>query len=104
MATINDRDYLVGSTVRLKVSVREPGGGAPLDPPTPPTLVHLVSAGVALALPTTVAFTKVTPGQYVLSLQTVGYAPGVYSWRAQAVDANSDVALSEDAFVLRATT
>lgn len=103
MAT-NDRDYLVGSTVHLKVATREPETRAPKDPPTPPVLDSLVLGSAAVALPTTVVFAKITPGEYRFSLQTAGFAPGVYTWRARAVDEAGDVALSEDTFVLRPAT
>jgi hypothetical protein len=104
MASTNDRDYIVGSTVHLKVSTRDPVTRAPLDPPTPPTLDDLDLVGAEVTLPTTVLFAQVTPGEYVLALQTVGFAPGLYTWRARATDAAGDVALSEDTFVLRAAT
>lgn len=103
MAT-NDRDYLVGATVILKVGTRDPESRAPLDPPSAPTLDRLVLAGTARTLPATVAFTKITPGEWRLSLNTTGYTPGAYTWSARAVDARGDVALSEDTFVLRART
>lgn len=97
----NDRDYIVGSTVKLVCGITEPLTRAPIDPPGGVALVALVLSTSSVALPTTVVFTKVTPGEYVLSLQTVGFLPGVYTWRARATDANGDVALSEDTFVLR---
>lgn len=103
MAT-NDRDYIVGATVVLKVGTRDPETRAPLDPPSPPVLDDLDLAGAEIALPSVVVFTKITPGEYRLSLQTVGFAPGVYTWRAKALDINGDVALSEDTFVLRPAT
>lgn len=104
MAT-NDRDYIVGSTVHLKVGTRDPESRAPKDPPTPPTLddLDLMGAG-PIMLPDQVEFTKITPGEYRLSLQTVDMLPGVYTWRARAVDALGDVALSEDTFILRLAT
>jgi hypothetical protein len=102
MATLNDRDYIVGSTVKLLVGTRDPATRSPLDPPTPPVLDHLSRGGTAVTLPGTTTFTLITPGFYELSLQTTGYTPGVYVWRARATDANGDVALSEDQFVLRA--
>lgn len=101
MATSNDRDYIVGSTIRLRVSTRDPASRAALDPPTPPVLDDLDLAGTEVALPSLVVFTKITPGEYMLSLQTATLAPGVYTWRARATDAQGDVALSEDTFVLR---
>lgn len=101
MASTNARDYLVGSTVRLQVATRDPDTRAPVDPPAPPNLVHLGSPSGPMPLPTVAAFTRVTPGEYQLSLQTVGFLPGVYTWRAEAMDETGDVALSEDTFVLR---
>lgn len=102
----NDKDYIVGSTVHLKVATRHPETRAPLDPPDPPVLddLDLLGSEVDIPLPGTVEFTKITPGEYRLSLQTVGFAPGVYNWRAKATDANGDIALSEDTFILRPQT
>lgn len=100
----NDRDYLVGSTVHLRVRTTHPETRAPLDPPSPPVLDDLNLGTTAVPLPATVAFTKITPGEYRLSLQTASLAPGVYTWRAKAVDAQGDIALSEDQFVLRPVT
>jgi hypothetical protein len=104
MAT-NDKDYIVGSTVHLKVGTRHPENRSPLDPPSPPVLDMLNLFGVDdLALPENVTFTKITPGEYRLSLQTTGLVPGVYTWRAKATDAAGDIALSEDTFILRPAT
>lgn len=100
MATTNDRDYIVGSTVVLKVSTRDPATRAPLDP-SAVTLVALVHNAAPVTLPSVVAFAKITPGEYRLSLATGALAPGLYTWRAQATDSAGDVALSEDTFVLR---
>lgn len=101
MATLNDRDYIIGSTIVLRVSTRDPRTRSPVDPEAV-TLVALVAGGAGLTLPATVAFIKVTPGEYALSLDTDDLSPGLHTWRAEAVDANGDVALSEDTFVLRA--
>lgn len=98
----NDRDYIVGSTVHLKAVTRDPETRAPSDPPSPPVLDDLNLGVTNVPLPAQVAFTKVTPGEYRYSLQTEGFAPGAYTWRAKATDANGDIALSEDTFVLRA--
>lgn len=102
MAHGSQRDYISGATVKLTASITHPVTGAPVDPPGGVTLVALKVGTTPVTLPGTVAFTLVTPGEYVLSLATTGYAPGGYTWRAQAEDANGDVALSEDTFVLRA--
>lgn len=100
----NDRTYLIGSTVHLRVRTTHPETRAPLDPPTPPVLDDLNLGTNPVPLPTDVTFTRITPGEYRLSLQTGSLAPGVYTWRAKAVDANGGIALNEDTFVLRATT
>lgn len=104
MASTNDRDYLVGATVILKVGTRDPESRAPLDPPTPPALDALFQGPTPVTLPDPALFTLVTPGEYRFSLDTTGFAPGAYTWRAKAVDVNDDIALSEDTFVLRAAT
>lgn len=101
MATLNDRDYIIGSTIVLRVSTRDPSTRVAVDPSGGVNLVALIEGTTHLALPTVVAFTKVTPGEYSLSLQTTSLAPGLHTWRAQAVDSAGDVALSEDTFVLR---
>lgn len=97
----NDRDYIAGATIKLIVAIRDPETGAPLDPPGGVTLDGLVLGTVAVTLPSEVEFTLRTPGEYVLPLQTAGFVPGTYTWRAKAVDENDDVALSEDTFVVR---
>lgn len=100
MSTSN-RDYISGATVKLTAAIRNPLTRAPEDPPGGVHLDALVLGGTTLPLPTTVTFTKITPGEYVLSLDTTGYAAGAYTWRARALDANNDVALAEDTFVVR---
>lgn len=100
MATLNDRDYIIGSTIVLRVSTRDPRSRAAVDPVSV-NLVALTAGDVHLTLPSTVAFTRVTPGEYALSLATGSLAPGLHTWRAEAVDAAGDVALSEDTFALR---
>lgn len=100
--SINDRNYIVGATVKLVVGITDPFDRSPVDPPGGVTLVGLILAGTNMTLPGDVTFDKITPGEYRLSLQTTGFAPGSYIWRAAATDTNGDVALSEDNFVLRA--
>lgn len=97
----SDRDYISGATVKLTAAIRDPATRAPLDPPGGVHLAALVLGSTTLTLPATTDFTKITPGEYVLSLSTTGFAAGAYTWRARAVDANGDVALAEDTFVVR---
>ncbi len=98
----SDRDYISGATIKLTAVISDPVTRAPVDPPGGVDLDALVLAGTDLTLPPDVAFTMVTPGEYVFSLDTVGFAAGAYTWRAKATDVNDDVALSEDTFVIRA--
>jgi hypothetical protein len=98
----SDRDYISGATVKLTAAIRDPLTRAPKDPPGGVFLDALVLAGEAQTLPDPATFTKITPGEYVFALDTVGFVPGAYTWRAKAIDENGDVALAEDTFVVRA--
>lgn len=97
----SDREFISGATVVLTVIVSQPDSGAPLDP-TQVTLDLLKVGADHLVTVNPVTFTKVTPGQYVLRVDSTGFIPGTYTWRAKAQDALLGVGLREDTFVVRA--
>lgn len=106
---LEQQDYLVGSTVVLTVGVSKRSTRIPTNAVTLVLdALFLVPSGGA-AVPVTVAgsnaFTNITEGAYEFRLDTTGYLPGTYTWRAKATDGTvPGVAVQEDSFVLKAVT
>lgn len=98
----DQRDWLVGSTVDLIVKTSVPRTNVPATPSQGVVLDALFVGNAVVPLPTAVTFAAITEGEYLLKLDTTGFAPGVYTWRAKAIDAAYGTGVREDTFVLRA--
>ena len=107
MPTNDTQDYLVGATVVLEVRVSARNTRVPKDANTLVLdLLMRASSGqsaVVIDLGGTPPFERVSEGYYEYRLDTTGFLPGVYVWRAVASDGSpTGVAMKEDAFVLGA--
>jgi hypothetical protein len=101
-------DFLVGATIVLVVNTLDPATRAPTDPAGGVALDAVIQTNVTPHVPATPVgspvFTSAGEGKWIYRLDTTGMAPGVYTWRAKALDATLGTALREDTFVLRAVT
>jgi hypothetical protein len=95
--TDNSRDYIVGETIILTAGVNAPHSTTPLAAVS--VALDALYCGTTLVPVSPNAFSLVTTGVWTFSLDTTGYAPGVYTWRAKAVT-DLGIGLSEDTFVL----
>lgn len=94
-----NNSYIVGTTLTLTAIVTPADSLTPVDASSV-TLDALFSGQSNGSVPS-VAFAHAGTGTYTLSLDTTGLAPGVWTWRAKAVN-SAGTAFIEDTFVLRA--
>lgn len=102
MPSSDPRRYLIGETVILTVAASTPGDRRPTDPAAvvlDAVVLNKIGYPNAVAL-IGEAFERIGAGDYEFRLQTAGWEPGVYTWRARATDGTTGVALKEDTFVL----
>lgn len=104
MAKDTDREFLVGATIKLTVDTYDPDTRTPYDPGDGVVLEvvrrQAKPAVPAQTLPGSTAFTRKSTGVFFFRLDTTGYTPGTYVWRARAHDDVLGTALRQDTFVL----
>ena len=100
-------DFLVGRTIRLRVDAFDPITKQPFDPGATVVLEAVILTSANPHVAKTISspdFTRVSQGVFTHLLDTTGYDPGVYVWRARATDSVLGIALREDTFVLSPLT
>ena len=93
------RQWLVGATVVLTVTVTDPDSSELTDPDT--IVVSSLRIGTTEITPVPTP-TQVSTGVYRVSIDTDGFTPGTYHWTVVATNADGEKALAQDYFVLAA--
>lgn len=93
------RQWLVGSTVVLKITVTDPESSVLTDPEA--VVVSSLRIGTTEITPVPTV-TPVSTGTYRVSIDTDGFLPGTYHWTVVATNADGEKALAQDYFVLAA--
>lgn len=94
----DNRNYIAGGTIILTVDVTLPNSQVPAEANT--VVLDGLYVGTTLVSVSSTFFTY-GGSVWTYSLDTTGFDPGVYTWRAKA-DTDQGVALKEETFVLRA--
>jgi hypothetical protein len=92
------RDYFVGEGVVLTVGINAPNSTTPIAASS--VVLDGLYCGTTPVTVSPDAFTLVTQGVWTFTVDTTGYAPGVYTWRVKATTAGG-IGINEDTFVLR---
>ena len=98
---MDDRGFIIGETVRLRVRVSQAGTRNPATPGGGVSLLRLAVNGTHVNLPTDVSFITVADGLYELALDSASMAAGTWWWLAKIDGGVLGVSLDEDTFILR---
>lgn len=98
MATSNDRYFIQGSTVHLRVRVSLPGTRTPAAATVVLTSLKL---GTQAVVPAVTAFTQVNVGDYLLVIPTATLQPGAYDLRVTISNGPTNVSILTDRFVVK---
>jgi hypothetical protein len=94
------QSYLVGETVVLVATSKDPSTGELVDPAAV-ILVSLKHGTTSLDV-TGLTVVHVSLGTYKIIINTTGFQPATYTWLVRFEDAGGHAALSTDYFVLTA--
>ena len=96
--TLNDRFFLRGSTVHMRVRVSEPGTKRPADATVALTSLKRGAVVVPVDNPT---FSRINQGDHLLVLPTADLTPSTYEVVVTVSDGPSKVTVLTDRFVVK---